>query len=336
METDQAYRRGAVLGLTIAEVFILLVFLLLLTLLLFMNQWEKSRKRSDAAEEEIVKLQSQLEEAERERIVEGEVRQALSVWKDPGNIPAPEEVETLHDRAGRTSEAEAERDNLIGKNEKLEEELRRAKEIMEAVEQDVDLIEKLQDRIEEAKKENMEKEGEIGKLEKELQEARKAEQDRKKELQEARQDLRIHKKGESPPCWYRIIKAENGKTREQHVFLLNIAVFDDAMIILPRRPPEGAAVDDGGEPYATEARRLPLADVPYGEPLKDGTLRKHLQPIYDMGKAAKVRTYPCKFSVLVWDKTSSGAKARWQQAHDEVLEGLFGTVRVKRDPWPGG
>lgn len=336
METDQAYRRGTILGLTIAEVFILLVFLLLLTLLLFMSQWEQSRKRSDAAEVEIEKLQGQLEEAKNERIAEGEVRRVLSVWKDPGNIPTPEEVETLHDRAERMSEVEAERNNLIEQNKRLETELRRAKEILEAVEQDVDLIEKLQDQIEEAKKENMENEEKIAKLEKEFQEIQKAEQDRKKELQEARQDLRIHRKGENPPCWYRLKKLENGKTREQHVFLLNIGVFDDAMIILRRKPPEGAAVDDGGEPYATEAQRLPLADVPYGEPLKDETLREHLQPVHDMGKAAKVRTYPCKFSVLVWDKTSSGAKARWQQAHDEVLEGLFGTVRVKRDPWPGG
>ena len=298
MEVDQAYRRGTILGLTIAEVFILLVFLLLLTLLLFMSQWEKTRKHIDAADEEIAKLQDQL------------------------GILAPEEVETLHDRAERMYEAEAERNDLIEKNERLEAELRRANEILEADERDIDLIEKLQDRIEDAKKENMENEEELVKL--------------RKELQETRRYLRIHKKGESPPCWYNLKKIENGETREQHVFLLDIAVLDNAMIILPRRPPEGAALDDGGEPYSIEARRLPLADIPYGEPLKDEALREYLQPIYDMGKAAEVRTYPCKFSVLVWDKTSSGAKARWQKAHDEILEGLFGTVRVKNDPWPGG
>lgn len=305
MQTDQAYRRGTILGLTIAEVFILLVFLLLLTLLLFMNQWEKKM-----AEEEILREETET------------VRQVLSVWEEPGNLPTPEEVKTLHDRA---NEAEAELRNI-------EEDSKMARKRADAAEQE---IVKLKDQLENAGKEKMDDEKEIADLKKAHQEVQEILEDANKKLQKARRDLRIQKKGENPPCWYKL-KVENGKTREQHLFLLNIAVFDDAMIIRRRKPPEGAAVDDGGEPYAIEAQRLPLADIPYGEPLKDETLRENLQPIYDMGKAAEVRTYPCKFSVLVWDKTSSGAKARWQQAHDEVLEGLFGTVRVKQDPWPGG
>ena len=278
----------------------LLVFLLLLTLLLVMSQWEKKM----------------MEEETRRKEAEN-IRQVLSVWDNPEYIPALEEVKILHDRAEKTSEAEAGRKDLIEQKETLE----MARKLTEVAEQDVGLIEKLQNQLEEAKKEKIEDEKKIVKLE--------------EALQEARRDLRIQIKGENAPCWYKL-KVKNGKTREQHLFLLNIAVFDDAMIILPRKPPEGAAVEDGGKPYAVEARSLPLTGIPYGESLKDEVLREYLQPIYDLGKAAKVRTYPCMFSVLVWDKTSKEAKARWQRAHDEVLEGLFGTVRVKEDPWPGG
>ena len=46
-----------------------------------------------------------------------------------------------------------------------------------------------------------------------------------------------------------------------------------------------------------------------------------------------MRSYSCVFSVRVWDETSSGAKQRWQQAHDRTLEWLFGTYRVQDEPW---
>ena len=41
MEREEGYRRGAVLGLTIAEIFILLVFLMLLALMGVNRYWGK-------------------------------------------------------------------------------------------------------------------------------------------------------------------------------------------------------------------------------------------------------------------------------------------------------
>ena len=60
-----------------------------------------------------------------------------------------------------------------------------------------------------------------------------------------------------------------------------------------------------------------------------------MRPIHQRGKDGKVRSYSCVFFVKVWDKTSPDAKARWQRAHDEVLEGLFGAYVARDDPWPG-
>lgn len=252
MESDQAYRRGTILGFTIAEVFILLVFLLLLTLLLLTDRLKEKETLEEDGEK---------------------IRQILSIWKDPRSIPTPEEVETLHDRAGKASA-----------------------------------------------------------LEKEKNEALKQIADLKKAL-----DLtgREGGGGKNTPCWYEI-RVNERKTYKKPHYLLNVAIFDDAMIVQPRPFPEGAAADDGGKPYAMEARRLPLAGIPYGEPLDDGTLHRYLKPIHDLGRAAKVRTYPCIFWIAVWDETSEGAKARWQQAHDRVLESLFGTYTFRNVPWPGG
>ena len=302
MESDQAYRRGTVLGLTIAEVFILLVFLLLLILLLLVGQ-SKERSAEAAALER-----------ERERAWQGEeeFRQVLSVWEEQRGIPTPKEVETLHDRA---------RNEALKRIAALEEALESAGR--ERVEEE-DLarqMKALREQLEEAAREG----NEALKQSAALEEA----------LESAEQYRRVSEKGQDPPCWYETIVNER-KTRERPHYLLNIAVFDDAMISLPRPFPEGAADDDGGEPYVKEAQRLPLAGLPYGKPLDDETLRRHLEPIHDLGKAAKVRTYPCTFWVAVWDETSEGAKTRWQEAHDRVLEGLFGTYTFQNVPWPGG
>lgn len=281
MESDQAYRRGTILGLTIAEVFILLVFLLLLTLLLLTEQWKEERAEAADDKESLVQKNEALQrDLGREREEKEEIRQILFEWKDPSSIPAPEEVETLHDR-----------------------------------------VKNLQNQIDKTRKEK--------------NEALQQNETLERELERERKDRRISEKGQDPPCWYEIRK--NGeKKREKPHYLLNIAVFDEAMIIGRRPFPEGAATDDGGEPYAMEAQRLPLADIPYGEPLDDDTLRRYLEPIHDLGKEAKVRTYPCIFWISVWDETSEGAKTRWQHAHDRVLESLFGTYRFQDVPWPGG
>ena len=97
--------------------------------------------------------------------------------------------------------------------------------------------------------------------------------------------------------------------------------------------PEGNAEDDGGKSYAEEAEDLALGTIPYGIPLTDEEMRDVMQPLYEKGKASRVRTYSCIFYVRVWDETPAAAKLRWKQAHDGVLEQLFGTYQVRDIPW---
>ena len=97
--------------------------------------------------------------------------------------------------------------------------------------------------------------------------------------------------------------------------------------------PEGSAKDDSGVPYAEEAKKLALDAIPYGEPLTDTEMRSFMRPLYEKGKASQIRTYSCIFYVRVWDETSHGAKERWKQAHDGVLEQLFGTHQVRGISW---
>ncbi len=108
-----------------------------------------------------------------------------------------------------------------------------------------------------------------------------------------------------------------------------------AMVVRRRDPPPGRAEDDDGPPYIAEARKIGFDQVTYDVRLTNAELVRQMRRIHDLGKTGKVRTYPCIFWVRVWDMTSENAKIRWKQAHDNVLESLFGTYNVKDDPWPG-
>ena len=54
MELDNAYRRGTVFGLTIAEIFILLIFLILLALLGLANHWREKEEEYELSRAEPV------------------------------------------------------------------------------------------------------------------------------------------------------------------------------------------------------------------------------------------------------------------------------------------
>lgn len=240
-EQDAAYRRGTVLGLTIAEVFILLLFLILIVLFAL--------------------VRDRLEQAER-------ADERLRIWQPViEEFKAPEEIETL----------------------------RRQKETAEAT----------------------------------------AERARGEALKAKRELSLLRKKGLNPPCWYQVVSTATGGSRERPHYTFNIAVFDDSVIVLPAQTPPGGAIDDSDATYAQEAQALELASLPYGERLDDSAFDASFKRIAQAGKSKGVRSYSCIFWVRVWDRTSPDAKRRWQRAHDQIIEGLFGAYHVKDDPWPG-
>ena len=283
---DADYRRGTVLGLTVAEVFILLLFLLLLALLVLVRDWEAEREK-DALElkqmnDRLVAVQAQQDK-----------------WQDVmQEFETPEEIVTL-----RRQKEEAERQSEV--------------------------LQEVLDQSDEATK----------------QAAHRAEALRKAEqaLEAANQDLAatqrqldlLRTKGENPPCWYEVVADARRGTRERPLYALNVAVFDGHMVVHRPNPPAGGATDGGNATYAEEAAGLPFHDIPYEQPLTDAQLVRYLQPLSSAGREERVRSYACIFWLRVWDKTSPDAKERWKQAHDGILEGMFGAYTVRDDAWPG-
>ena len=215
------------------------------------------------------------------------------------------------------------------------------KQEIEELNEQIEELEKEKERLQERVRLLEDREGETGEH---LDQAEQSLKEREEELTEAKRNIkalgdkiRIIGKGITPPCWYQLIEETNPITkanlREKPYYLFDIAIRENHMEVHRLPIPVGSADDDGGKLYSEEAKVLPLESIPYGVPLTDIEIRDYMYPIYKMGKASEIRSYSCIFYVRVWDETSPGAKVRWKQAHDTVLEQLFGTHQVRGRSW---
>ena len=264
------YRRGTILGLTVAETFILLTFLLLIALL-GLTQRDEPLQEPDTAS-------------------------APRVWV------RPEEIETLVNAAKAARKAEEE-----------------AKQARAAAEHERD---QANEKAEAARKAE--------------EEAEQAHAAAEHERDQARRELvLLRRKGKNPPCWYQIVSAGEGKTREKPYYVFNVAINEDSIELAPRTAPPGGAFDDDGGPYADEWKRLHIEELPYGKELSDNEFTEAVSDLVVQGRNQQVRTYECVFSVMVWDKTPDHAKKRWKDAHDRIIEGSFSAYTVRDLEWKG-
>ncbi len=285
------YRQGTVLGLTIAETFILLAFLLLIALLGF------APPPDDVPP-----------------VCAIDVGAKTLVWTPEPSPPSspqewvrPGEIETLVSSAEqarndkhKAEQALADAERELGQAHEQAEESRRA-----------------------------------------AQEARRALNAVGSERDQARRDLALlRRKGENPPCWYQIVAAGQGQTREKAHYAFNAAIYEDSIELAPRPVPPGGAHDDkegpnAGKRYIDEWRQLKIDNLPYGKPLSDDEFTDAVQFMVAQGRNRQVRSYECVFSVMVWDKTPTHAKERWQDAHDRLIEGRFSAYTAQDLEWKG-
>ena len=283
------YRKGAVLGLTVAETFILFTFILLIALLGLVQQDESSLNPDTA--------------------------NAPRIWV------RPEKIEALTSAAGQAHKGRE-----------------KAEQALSIAEQERD---QARNQAEQALTTQKEAEQALSIAEQERDQARnQAEQalTTQKEAEQALAEVQdklslLRRKGENPPCWYQVVNAGGGKTREKPYYVANVAIHEHSIELARSTVPPGAAYDDGGGLYADEWKQLRIDDLPYGMHLSDDEFKKAVHNLYEQGRSQKVRTYECIFSVRVWDKTPDHAKKRWKYAHDRVIEGLFGAYTVQDLEW---
>ena len=300
------YRRGTILGLTVAETFILLAFLLLIALLLGLTELDELPE-------------------------EPAVVNAPLVWE------RPEQIETLVNNAERArAAAERERDQARERAEQARTAQEEAERARAAAERELDQV---RERAEQARTAQEEAERARAAAERERDQARTAQEEAERASAAAEherdQAVLLHRKGNNPPCWYETIPAGNGKTREKPHYAFNAAIHERSIVLVPRPPPPGSAEDDGGESYAVERERLGIEDLPYGVELSDEEFTEAVSELVAHGRNRRVRSYECVFSVMVWDMTPANAKKRWKDAHDRIIEGSFSAYTVRDLEWKG-
>ena len=289
-----AYRRGTVFGLTVAEVFILLLFLLLLLFVSLDQEWV-------VVADEVKEVKEQLVEVTAER---DELKQsALS-------------AEVLRNRIRTLGR---QRDNAKQQVKKAEQELADALQMLGG--EEGKLVEEVQKQRERAEQ-----------LEEEAN--RQKERVRQLESEVGAMVTLLEKGVNPPCWYHKVDdpNKSSGK-REKPYYSFDIGVFDDHLIVRRIPAPQGGAEDDSSRSFADEAEYLRFDTLPYDQRLSDSEFEQHFSPVSLAGKNREVRSYPCIFWVRVWDQTAPGAKVRWKQAHDGELEGLFGTYQVQDDPW---
>ena len=272
MSVDSAYRRGTLLGLTIAEIFILLIFVLLLAFLGFNSSQEEELKEREQALQELRDQEEEWKETKRER---ERLDTVLAVWRPViDEFKTPEEVQTLHRRAAEAQRRVERYEGLVGEDvqTRLEElhkenvallaENHKVREVNERLDEDIDRLSRQLSKMQE----------ERDTLAQEATTASQAAQRAQKALEVFR------KKGENPPCWYETVPDGPGKTREKPFYTYDIAVYDDGMVVRRRQPPPGRAEDDDGPPYVAEARKHGIDQVDYDTRLTERRRSQTIAP----------------------------------------------------------
>ncbi len=319
---DDMYRRGLTLGLTMAEIFILILFLLLLLLL--------ALYASNIEDEETIE----------------EITKTIKPATDNREVPQielPDEIRILvmeymsqQETITKLKEENTINAGLLEKNEKnltqLEGELTEAKEklgkargkLPENIKTLTDKIDTLENALADAEEKNAENQNQI------------------KNTQQENKNLRAQlyaSKGVDPPCWYEVV-LRNGKRHEKPYYLLDVAVHDEYLFVRINQniPLSGRAIDENNQfastSYAEEYEKLPLAHLAAVKSRKLSLVKfkEIAEPIKYMGKSGQIRDYACVFYVKVWDYTSATAKKRWQRARKKI-EDFFYPLLVQNDPW---
>ncbi|MGR3913984.1 MAG: hypothetical protein OD918_05580 [Gammaproteobacteria bacterium] len=317
---SDAYRRGLTLGLTMAEIFILVVFMLLLMLLAMSAFNSKSKvdlartqEALTAAVAERDKARQQIPESIKPLVRKNEsLERALKTAKEEASEKTAELEKAQKESENAKQDVDRSRariESLVRKNELLERDLKTAKE---------DSSEKTES----------------------LEKAQQKNERSKKAIDQLRDKL-YASKGIDPTCWYQVTYPQ-GKRHEKPYYLMDIAVHDEHLRVVLRRPkwlPPGRAVDESGEhaptSYQQEYERV-RARAPLQE-AADMSLSDFAEvtaPIRHLGKSEQIRDYACVFYVKVWDKTGPEEKERWKEG-TTTIKGSFYVYYVQDDPWPG-
>lgn len=318
LKSDRAYKRGLILGLTMAEIVLLLLFSLLLALAaLFMEQErmieEISSDRDELAErlrnneDQLQNLMNQLSRTDfsemRKELVRLEeqdkkIAYILERLKLDPDEDLDEELTNLVERITKIDEISKvleqggfpeEPQELADTLERIEDAKDEIETLDDSLEEANRQIETLGDDLEDSRQEILQQEGQIANLKRALE--------------------RVGKGTEKPACW---ADEKTGKPK----YIYDAGLASKGLIIRHSETP----------PWA-EARELPISEFPYGEIMTKRQFLDKAKPIFQWSEEND-----CRFFVRAYDLTGPAEKAIYKK-HMRYLESVFYKYEVLDDRW---
>lgn len=315
---ELSYKRGLVLGLTMAEIVLLLLFSLLLALAaLFWEQEQALTKAYDEREayrldlrdsqaklETLMKQlsQSDFKEMRKElvRLTEQErkIEYLMQRFAIDPDSSTEEKVSTLVEKLTKLENVETALDVAGFSKEPglLTQELRDVQDSKHA-------IDRIRGKLNAADEKSE-------KLEKRLSNAEQALDQKQGQVANMQRTLERYGRGtEKPACW---ADPETGKPR----YIYDIGLTSGGLIVRHAATP----------PWA-ESRGLPINEIPYDMELKPQGFISEARPIFVWSEENE-----CRFFVRAYDVTEATEKATYKR-HMRFLESSFYKYEVLDDPW---
>lgn len=318
LHSGQAYKRGLILGLTMAEIILLLLFSLLLALAALSIEQERKietiRVERDKFAEDLrvneqklkavmaalseSDLGSMKKELVRLRDQEQQIARLLDRLEINENVPAPERLDQLFEKTTKLSEVAKKIENAGFPLEpkKLENALDRVKDA--------------QAQIAVADKARESAENEKAKIAQELENAEQGISQKDGQIANMKRTLdRFGKGTEKPACW---ADEETGKP----IYIYNAGLTSDGIIVRHSATP----------PWA-KARQLPIDAIPYDKNLSPREFIREAAPIFKWSEENE-----CRFFVRAYDLTGPTEKKIYKR-HTRYLESAFYKYEVLDDDW---
>jgi len=343
---DKPYRRGLVLGLSLAELFLILLFLLLLVSMgltaFIQEELDAANKRNEALVSQNQELTDSLTEIQ--KILGGEIT-VVEFTRLVKDVAARQKlIRQNEELVDQLAKANAELKTLSAVSEVLKKYDIQPDTLTELIEEKEDLAESLaknaalREIIAEQELKIKEVNQELAQAEMEAELAQSLLKEAKKQLSEKQEKIieiskmldAVTDKGRNPPCWFRLVddKSEPGAKRQRDVKIFDVKIEDDGFVVIKHNN------DKTPEPieFGNMSNLPPYPNDSFKKKLSQKQFSNIFEEFYRAGESNKIQPYKCMFTVDVYDRTSATNKTGYKQSLN-TIEQMFGTY-MERGEWP--
>ena len=320
--TDRGYRRGLVLGLSLAELFIILVFLLLLASLGFLSLKEKISQQQKAQIDELTTQLTAYQEVIRQNNIDLDkidvlVRQAAQAQSLKEENEAQAQTLTmlkpLLDAINSDKNKQQNQAELIAKLASAikDKDLQTTEQVIEIIKHtNSSLVEELAN-VSITKQEN-------------------ADLKRQKEQLAALVEALGKERGDNPPCLYKPRDKNDKlfvKKPYKEIYSFDIFIKKSHLIIVERDVEAG----DYGSFFEVKPQ---ISSEKFGKVITYKDFQKSFRAYKIIGQEKKVQPYPCAFFAKVWwDKNMNSVE--YENGITQVNSIFFKDV-MRSEAWPHG